>query len=109
MPFTNIEDKRAAARRYWHDHPEKRAEHAGKKKLRKVEVRCWYNEFKKNLGCSRCPERHPACLTFHHLGGKDMDVSRMVQEGYCIETILAEIAKCVVLCANCHAKEHFGE
>jgi len=97
------------ARRYWKNNPKMRADQAVKEQTRFDELRRWYREFKKNRGCSRCPERHPSCLTFHHLGDKDMDVSRLVEDGRSKEGILAEIAKCIVLCANCHAKEHWQE
>jgi len=33
-----------------------------------------------------------------------MDVAAMGGAGYSLETIQAEIDKCVVLCANCHRK-----
>jgi hypothetical protein len=109
MPHKDREAKRAYARRYWNLKTEARETHAEKKRLRLEELRCWYRDFKKNLGCSRCSERHPACLTFHHLGDKDADVSRLVMDGRSKQVILAEIAKCIVLCANCHAKEHWIE
>jgi|SRR5208337_4641438 len=108
MPYKDPVKKREYARKYWNEHPEMRADHRINKKSRKDAVRSWYKNFKKNLGCSHCPERHPACLTFHHIGDKEMDVARLVQEGYSVKSILAEIAKCIVLCANCHAKEHWG-
>ena len=61
------------------------------------------NEYRKD-GCTRCDEKDPACLDFHHLGGKDAKVSSLVN---CSEQRLrAEIEKCIVLCANCHRKEH---
>jgi hypothetical protein len=77
--------------------------------LRRDGVRAWYDGYKAMLICSRCPERHPACLDFHHINpsDKDSDVSRMVCDGLKKSRILAEIAKCVVLCRNCHAKEHW--
>ena len=28
--------------------------------------RAWFNEYKKTLCCSKCPENHPACLQFHN-------------------------------------------
>ena len=57
-------------------------------------------------GCSICEESEPACLDFHHLGDKDMPVSQM--KGMSDVRILEEIAKCVLLCANCHRKVHAG-
>lgn len=57
-------------------------------------------------GCSRCDEKDIACLDFHHVGGKDKQVSGLVN---CSEHRLrAEIEKCIVLCANCHRKVHAG-
>lgn len=60
-------------------------------------------------GCIRCGEKHPACLDFHH-----RDPS--IKEGHIGEfrrfgkqRLLTEIAKCDVLCANCHRKHHHDE
>lgn len=67
----------------------------------------WFRTFKSSLKCSNCPETHYATLQFHHTdpSKKDMNVSNM--RYYSIETIKKEIEKCIVLCANCHAKEHW--
>jgi predicted HNH restriction endonuclease len=49
------------------------------------------------------------CFEFHHDGEeKKYSISTLAQKGYAIETIKAEIAKCVVLCANCHRIRHAG-
>lgn len=69
----------------------------------------WFWEFKATLSCSRCGFSHPAAMQFHHNGDKELGVSRMVTRRYNREKILAEIAKCEVLCANCHAVEHHSE
>lgn len=68
----------------------------------------WFRELKSKLKCERCPENHPACLEFHHLdpSEKNNHVSSMVHETYSEKRILEEIDKCIVLCANCHRKEH---
>lgn len=58
-------------------------------------------------GCLRCPEVHPACLDFHHIGRKREGISKMVQRGDSWKKIRREIDKCIVLCANCHRKEHY--
>lgn len=57
-------------------------------------------------GCTQCSEKEPAVLDFHHLGDKDVNVSTMLAMSRI--RILAEIAKCIVLCANCHRKVHAG-
>ena len=52
----------------------------------------------------RCPETDPRVLEFHHVGQKDMEITRMVTGGYSIARIEGEIRKCKVYCANCHRK-----
>ena len=60
----------------------------------------------KSQGCSCCNEKEHACLDFHHLDGKDKNVSAML--GMSDSKVEEEISKCVVLCANCHRKVHAG-
>jgi hypothetical protein len=62
------------------------------------------------VACSKCGENNPACLDFHHRdpNKKADSVSSMLSRGLRLKTILKEVAKCEVLCANCHRKEHFG-
>jgi hypothetical protein len=33
----------------------------------------------------------------------------MIRSGFSRETIMREIAKCVVLCSNCHRIEHYDD
>lgn len=44
-------------------------------------------------------------LQFHHLNGKEFNVSSELWNAS-TERIKREIAKCDVVCANCHRKEH---
>ncbi len=73
-------------------------------RVRREIAREWYKEYKSNLWCQRCGEDHPACLEFHHRDSKKYEVSSMVNSGYSVASILKEIQKCDVLCANCHRK-----
>jgi len=41
------------------------------------------------------------------LTDKEFSVSRCANRGYSKENIRAEMERCVVLCANCHRKEHY--
>lgn len=79
------------------------------RKIRLNEIKTWFVEFKQTLKCQRCPETHPSCLDFHHTKSntKDDTVSNLVVSGASKKTILSEIKKCEVLCANCHRKHHF--
>src|SRR5690554_6294020 len=60
--------------------------------------------------CTRCGyRRNAAALTWHHLEPSDkrfnLDVRALSNR--CETDIRTELAKCVLLCANCHAEEHF--
>jgi len=105
MPFIDKQKQRDSNNR-WYERNKKKLK-APRKKL-KVDLRKWFQEFKATLKCSRCSENHPACLQFHHRDPtkKDLEVSVAVQRGWSIKRILEEIAKCDVLCANCHIKAH---
>ena len=63
-----------------------------------------YDFLKKN-GCVDCPENDPICLDFDHQRDKVKGVSEMIGGGCSIATIMKEIEKCVVRCANCHRKK----
>ena len=54
--------------------------------------------------CSHCQERDPVVLEFHHIEKKEYDVGAMVGT-VSWEKIEQEMAKCIVLCSNCHRRE----
>ncbi len=54
--------------------------------------------------CALCGESDPVVLDFDHLGEKCRDVTVIAAFGG-LSDLLAEIAKCRVLCANCHRRE----
>ncbi|SEQ79568.1 homing endonuclease associated repeat-containing protein [Natrinema salaciae] len=71
------------------------------------ERRQWIHDLKRDTGCDRCETSDPACLDFHHSSAKkETAVSKLVSNEYPKERIRAEIDLCLVLCANCHRKEH---
>jgi hypothetical protein len=61
---------------------------------------------KVDRGCADCGYRaHSAALDFHHTGDdKSFGLSRNLTVA--MGKALSEIAKCVVLCANCHRVRH---
>ena len=85
-----------------------KAKYINKAKKKTHEVVAWWKDYKSQFKCSRCPEDHPACIQFHHADdNKNGNVSGLIRNGS-RESILKEIEKCVPLCANCHAKEHWN-
>lgn len=78
-------------------------------KLVKQRKRKQYIDLKASLKCQLCSEDHPAVLQFHHLDPmqKDFEISTAFHLGLSLEKIKVELEKCVVLCANCHCKEHY--
>ncbi len=61
--------------------------------------------------CVECGETDPVVLEFDHINPeeKDKSIAQMIQEGVPIATLEREIAKCQVLCANCHRRKSSNE
>ena len=68
-------------------------------------------EYKEKHPCSYpcCTVSHPAMLDFHHLdpNKKSDRLARLTGRGRSLESIKAEIDKCIVLCANHHRLVHY--
>ncbi len=65
--------------------------------------------FVRKLGgkCSNCGySTNIAALAFHHLGGKEFQLDMRSLSNRQLEPILKEVAKCTLLCHNCHAEVH---
>lgn len=79
-------------------------------KERKDALRQWWRELKATKACEECGERAPECLHFHHPDPATKEISLSNAVGWALSrrTILAELAKCRVLCANCHLKHHWN-
>lgn len=57
--------------------------------------------------CSECGySANLAALVFHHLGGKEFKLDVRSLSNRKLTPILAEVAKCRLLCHNCHAELH---
>lgn len=78
-------------------------------KARKQDIKEWYKEWKEKQSCYVCQEDATECLDLHHLDSNEKEylVSRLVAFGS-MSRMKKEIAKCVVLCSNCHRKVHSG-
>ncbi len=111
MPFKDPEKRRAYQRQYkrrWYQ--ENKAKHISYVRKREVGMETWFRGYKETLSCEICGENYPACLDFHHIdpSRKKFSVSAK-RDRPSLKQLQEEIAKCQVLCANCHRKEHYGQ
>jgi hypothetical protein len=54
--------------------------------------------------CVDCGESDPVVLEFDHIGAKRNEISTLVRRGVRQSVLIAEIARCEVVCANCHRR-----
>ena len=94
----------AYQRKYMASHPDQRKKAVAYVRKRAEKNRIWINRYKSERGCSMCAENDFRCLDFHHLDPKEKAATVSKMYGYAAETIMKEILKCVLLCANCHRK-----
>ena len=108
MPIKDIEKRREYHKRYHYNYYRRNKIKYKERNTRlKQTTQKWFKEYKKGLRSSRCEENHPSCLEFHHKKDKKMSVCPMALWGYSKKKILEEIQKCIVICSNCHRKEHW--
>lgn len=75
----------------------------------RIRNRRFFAQWLSQQECLVCGENDPLVLVCHHRDSAEKveNVATMVQHRYSIEKIKQEIAKCDVLCHNCHAREHY--
>ena len=66
----------------------------------------YIQKVKSFASCQSCGIEDSACLEFHHLKDKKFTIANAADKG--IKTIKKEMRKCIVLCSNCHKKEHYA-
>lgn len=76
-------------------------------KKRKAKLRTFIQE-RKNQPCADCKQKYPYyVMDFDHLGDKSFELSTAVNKMRSIDVIMKEVAKCDVVCANCHRERTF--
>lgn len=100
------DDQNRAWRRWYRENAKRKM---GWQARRRDEIRAWWRDLKSTKRCEHCGESDPDCLQFHHRDprAKEITLANAVGNAWSRERILAEVAKCDVLCANCHLKHHW--
>jgi hypothetical protein len=115
MPKKDLEARRAYHREYmrkrFRTDPEYKAKHMARVRKNdaryRAQVVALISDFRAN-GCLICPEKTPCCLVAHHVdpSSKLFEIGNSTGVKISATLVRAELAKCVCLCANCHAKVH---
>lgn len=97
------ECKREYDKQYYQD-PANKQKHREAKQRNKTKFSAWYHSLK-DSPCVDCGNKfHPAAMQWDHRPGtiKTGDVANLAHRGN-KKLVLAEIEKCDLVCANCHA------
>lgn len=101
-------ESNAKALEWYHVHKDQARATQRKNAQERVE---WFRTYKKTLKCERCGNDDHRVLEFHHRVAEERKFCICVGNIYhrSIESFKVEMAKCEVLCANCHNIEHYDE
>jgi NAD-dependent dihydropyrimidine dehydrogenase PreA subunit len=106
VPYKDPAKQKSAQRKFYENN---KADYAGRSKNARLVLRDEINRIKEKLGCTDCRTEHPYyVLQFDHLEGSEKVAGIHELIRYSTrDAVIAEIAKCEVVCANCHATRTF--
>lgn len=97
MAYRNIEDQRAASKKHYYQNKERYLERNRRKRAAITAI----IRQRKDRPCMDCGKRYPHyVMDFDHLGDKLRSVACMLNTS--LRLVENEIAKCEVVCSNCH-------
>jgi hypothetical protein len=107
MPYKDKQKQKDAQRKHYRENKEV---YARRQKEKYEKNKAFIVQCKTNKKCSMCSESHPVCLEFHHIGEqkKEMKIADAIYK-LGLKRLKEEVAKCILLCANCHRKFHYNE
>jgi len=87
---------------YWYDTKKSKNKYHIKRKRMVYQL--------KSHGCALCGyNKCAAAMDFHHIGEKVFSLNTNLFCRHTNQEIADEIAKCILLCANCHREVHFND
>lgn len=74
----------------------------------KKEVQEMLGKIKEQNGCTDCKQKYPwYVLDFDHVYGKKVANIGQMLNYFSVEDILKEVAKCDIVCSNCHRERTY--
>lgn len=75
---------------------------------KKKEVQQMLSQIKEKSGCVDCGQKYKSyILDFDHVNGKKVANIGQMLNYFSIEDILKEVAKCEIVCSNCHRERTY--
>ena len=103
----NRDKMRAYRMKHYH---ENKQPYLDRSTVNRKERAAWFKSLKEGRSCLHCGESFWACLDYHHRNPEEKDerIALLLRNGVSRERLLEEIAKCDLVCSNCHRKIHNG-
>ena len=108
MPYDSPEKQREYAKKWYKKNKAKHVRNVRKNNKKYfLRNRQFILDYLQSHPCVDCGESDPVVLEFDHRdpGDKRMCVTEAVRLSWSIKTLLVEIDKCDVRCANCHRRK----
>lgn len=106
MAYRNIDDRKAASKRHYEAN---KMYYLDRNRRYRKELSSIVNTIKENTACNDCGKHYPYyVMDFDHLEGSEklQIVSFLCKTGR-IGAMKREIAKCEVVCSNCHRERTY--
>jgi len=105
MGYSNTKKQKEYQRQWYQRNKEATLQQQREERTRRRDI---VQAEKLRRGCDHCGyNASPIPLDAHHYNGdKDFEIGKAIRDRKPLELILAELAKCQILCANCHRIEH---
>lgn len=109
----NKETEQKKAREYMREYyKQNKKEMNQKNKVKYQKRKEWFVSYLSTKKCAHCGLADIECFELHHktpkgrVNGRRVDPAITTMLCHSEKRLMAEIEKCIVLCANCHRKEH---
>jgi hypothetical protein len=105
MPYANPLDQKAYAKKHYAENKADYLRRARSSRQSMIERnRDYINDLKSFTPCIDCGNVYPPeCMDFDHISNdKVANVARLSNLGLSIQSLMTEIAKCELVCSNCH-------
>ena len=111
MPYKDKKKQRLAQRRSYVRHKEAHTIRSNDNRAkRRIKLNEYVRALKGSSPCAECKVQYPYyVMDFDHVRGeKSGDITVLIHEVVSLERLEEEVAKCDIVCSNCHRERTFN-